>query len=106
MIRVGSLRIVTDLCPYGRQARGDDEHNLVTIVMKELQTDIHGALEWISKLHDQVAEKFLSDFATVGSFGEPSLDAQVATYIDGLGNWVRANEAWSFEANRFMLSSA
>ena len=67
--------------------------------MHELQTDIGGALEWISKLHDQLSEQFLSDFAAVGSFGDPILDAQVATYIDGLGNWVRANDSWSFEVN-------
>ena len=67
--------------------------------MQELQTDIQGAFEWISKLNDQLVEQFLSDFAAVGSFGDPDLDAQVATYIDGLGYWVRGNDTWNFEAN-------
>ena len=86
--------------PY-RQARGDDGHNLVTVVMKDLQTNLHGALEWIAKKHDELVEEFMSNYSAVKSFGHPQVDAQVATYIDGLGNWVRANDSWSFEENLF-----
>lgn len=80
-----------------RQARGDDGHNLVTIVMHQYKTDLHGALEWISRLHDDLADTFLEAFQNMPSWGVPSLDAQVAIYVDGLGNWVRGNDTWSFE---------
>ena len=30
-----------------------------------------------------------------------SVDADVARYIDGIGNWVRANDSWSFESQRY-----
>lgn len=76
-----------------RHSRGDDGHNLVTIVMKEHSTDLNGALDWISNLHDDLVKEFLNAFKCLPS----SLDAQVATYVDGLGNWVRAGDCWSFE---------
>ena len=30
-----------------------------------------------------------------------SLDADVAKYVDGIGSWVRANDQWSFESERY-----
>lgn len=44
--------------------------------------------------------KFLNNADKVPSFG-PKLDPQVARYVDGLGNWVRANDQWSFESQRY-----
>src|SRR5262249_53117012 len=41
----------------------------------------------------------------IESFGDPKVDAQVATYINGLGNWVRANDCWGFEVNSIVFSS-
>ena len=29
------------------------------------------------------------------------LDADIAKYIDGLGNWVRASDQWGFESERY-----
>lgn len=69
--------------------------------MVQENTDIHGALEWISKLHDDLAEKFLSNYKNMPSFGQP-IDEWVNRYINpGLGNWVRANDQWSFESWRY-----
>jgi hypothetical protein len=76
-----------------RQARGDDGHNLVTIVMNERKIGLHAALQWISELHDELADEFMVAYKKLPS----SLDPDVATYADGLGNWVRGNDVWSFE---------
>ncbi|KAJ7290616.1 terpenoid synthase [Mycena rebaudengoi] len=93
---------VNDACSYNvEQAIGDDGHNLVTIVMHSLNLDLQAALEWILLLHESLAKKFLSAFTQVPHYSEPELDRQVTEYIHGLGNWVRANEAWSFECERY-----
>ncbi|KAJ7602905.1 terpenoid synthase [Mycena polygramma] len=98
---VDMVIIVNDLCSYNvEQARGDD-HNLVTVVMHSLNLDLAGALEWISDLHDRVAEKFLLHFSQVPHYSDPELDRQVGDFIHGIGNWVRANEVWSFESERY-----
>ncbi|KAI0294470.1 hypothetical protein B0F90DRAFT_1757050 [Multifurca ochricompacta] len=36
----------------------------------------------------------------IPKFGEP-VDEQLVQYSDGLGNWVRANDQWSFESERY-----
>lgn len=76
-----------------RQARGDDGHNIVKIVMNEHGTDLRGALNWISRRHDELAAEFLEAYEQLSTTSNKDL----ATYIDGLGNWVRANDTWSFE---------
>ena len=86
-----------------RQARGDDTHNLVTIVMHEHNCGVIEAVEWISGLHDRVAGKFLSTMKELPSFGDPSLDKDIAVYVDGLANWVRSNERWSFEVRHILV---
>lgn len=80
-----------------RQARGDDEHNLITVVMRERKCSLASAVEWIVNLHDNIVNTFLSTIKTIPSFGDPIVDEKISIYIDGLGTWVRANEAWSFE---------
>jgi hypothetical protein len=96
--------ILTLLLCLLRQACGARDHNLVTVVMEEKKTDLNGALKWIAAIHDQVAAQFLADYRQIPSFGDANIDAEVAIYVDGLGNWVRANTKWSFEASAFFYS--
>jgi Delta6-protoilludene synthase len=72
--------------------------------MNEKGLDLQPALDWIGELHDGLVNQFLADYPKVPSFGNPTLDEDVATYVDGLGNWVRANDMWSFEVGLFLLS--
>jgi len=98
---IDMLCIGNDICSYNiEQARGDDLHNMVTIVMHQFDTDVQGAMEYIGKLHDRLAGAFLLTKDRLPSWGEPT-DSQVARYVHGLGNWVRANDQWSFESQRY-----
>ncbi|KAK7041639.1 hypothetical protein VNI00_009244 [Paramarasmius palmivorus] len=91
--------ICNDLYSYNvEQSRGDDRHNLVTIVMKEQQIGLHAALKWIGDLHDSLAEEFLTAYAKLQTAG---FSDELASYADDLGNWVRANDKWSFESERY-----
>ncbi|KAJ7474144.1 hypothetical protein FB451DRAFT_1398142 [Mycena latifolia] len=83
-----------------RQARDDDGHNLVRIVMHQYNMNHQQAMNWISDLHDEIVDEFLALWESIPTFGGP-LDREVRTYADGLGNWVRANDAWSFESQRY-----
>ncbi|KAE9390857.1 terpenoid synthase [Gymnopus androsaceus JB14] len=98
---IDALIIGNDLCSYNvEQARGDDGHNLVTIVMKQYNLDPQGAMDWISDLHDDIVDEFLETWRLLPTFGGP-IDREIRTYVDGLGNWVRANDSWSFESERY-----
>ena len=72
------------------------DHNLVTIVMHQLNLDPQTAMHCISNLHDNLASQFLDQWKKIPTFERP-LDLEVRMYCDGLGNFVRANESWSFE---------
>ena len=67
--------------------------------MLEQKCPLTAAIQWISNLHDEIVQRFLSTLREVPSFGDPVIDKQVLAYIDGLGNWVRANDCWSFEVS-------
>lgn len=73
---------------------------MVTIVMHNYKLDVCGAMEWIGEFNDRIAKSFLLAKDQVPSWGEP-VDSQVARYVHGLGNWVRANDQWSFESERY-----
>lgn len=64
--------------------------------MHEFQMDVQSAINWISDLHDNLVSQFLDKWKEIPTFGD-SIANEVRTYVDGLGNWVRANDSWSFE---------
>ncbi|KAJ7474115.1 terpenoid synthase [Mycena latifolia] len=98
---IDALIIGNDLCSWNvEQARGDDGHNLVRIVMHQYNMNPQQAMNWISDLHDEIVDEFLALWESIPTFGG-TLDREVRTYADGLGNWVRANDAWSFESQRY-----
>lgn len=68
--------------------------------MHQLDLDLQSAMDYIGVLHDRLAGAFLLTKDRLPSFG-PHIDAQVARYVHGLGNWVRANDQWSFESQRY-----
>jgi hypothetical protein len=90
-----------DIVSYNlEQARGDEGHNIITIVMHEHDTDVNGAMLWVADYHTKLETMFLEAMAAIPKWGE-LVDSQVMQYCNGLGNWVRANNAWSFESERY-----
>ncbi|KAI0660148.1 terpenoid synthase [Cubamyces menziesii] len=105
---IDMIIIGNDIVSYNvEQARGDDGYNLVAIVMAQHKLDLNGAMRWIGHYHDHLLDLFLahcdpaSELAgPLPSWG-PRVDEELKQYIDGLGNWVRANDSWSFESERY-----
>lgn len=98
---IDMLIVGNDLCSWNvEQARGDDGHNLVTVVMRQFHMDAQEAMDYIGALHDELVDEFLQTWHAIPTFGGP-LDREVRIYCDGLGNWVRGNDAWSFESQRY-----
>jgi len=82
------------------QACGDN-HNIVTIIMHHNKTDIQGAMDWVYQYHKEVQAEFMDIYENkIPKFGEP-VDTELAQYVDGIGNWVRANVEWSYECGRY-----
>ncbi|KAI3614315.1 hypothetical protein WG66_000253, partial [Moniliophthora roreri] len=104
-LTVDMIILCNDFCSYNvEQARGDDSHNIIRVVMDSHGTDVQGALNYISSLHDRLSKEFLETLPNVPTFGDATVDYEVSVYIEGLGNWVRANDCWSFESHRYFGS--
>ena len=95
-----------DIFSYNlEQLRGDDLHNLITCVMNEHHTDVNGAMLWVEDFLLGVAERFHAALAALPQWEEP-LNSHVKAYCDGLGQWVRALDDWSFESERYLATRA
>lgn len=88
-----------------RQSRGDDGHNLVTVVMQQYGLGLQDSFDWIGELHQDLEACFLSEFRKLPYFPEESdsVNREVREYANALGNWVRANDQWSFEVRAVFL---
>ena len=83
------------------QACDGANHNIITIAMCHNKTDIQGAMDWTYQYHKEVQAKFMDIYKNmIPKFGEP-VDTELAQYIDGIGNWVRAHVEWSHECDRY-----
>lgn len=67
--------------------------------MAELKLGVQEALDWIGRLHDELANEFIAEYERVPSLFTESeaINLEIRLYADALGNWVRANDQWSFE---------
>ncbi|KAH8981015.1 terpenoid synthase [Lactarius akahatsu] len=107
MLAVDMIILDNDIASYNvEQARGDDGHNIVTIIMHQHKTDIQGAMNWVDDRHKELEAKFMDLYENkIPKFGEP-VDTELARYVDGIGNWVRANDQWNFETERYFGKEA
>jgi len=93
-----------DIASYNKeQASGDDRHNIITIVMRELNLDLAGAMAWAAEYHAEREEKFIQGLNFLPTFS-PQVDTQLREYVLGLANWPRSNDCWNFESGRYFGS--
>ncbi|KAH9071470.1 terpenoid synthase [Lactarius deliciosus] len=107
MLAIDMIILDNDIASYNvEQARGDDGYNIITIIMHQHKTDIQGAMNWVDDRHKELEAKFMDLYENkIPKFGEP-VDTELARYVDGIGNWVRANDQWDFETERYFGKKA
>lgn len=92
---------------YKKELQQDDaDYNIITVIREHLGVGIDGGLDWLLNRHDEAVQDFITVADNVrNQHGFPSLgermNKQVSDYIDGLALWVRGNDAWSFENQRY-----
>ncbi|KAF3763838.1 terpenoid synthase [Cryphonectria parasitica EP155] len=93
--------IANDVLSFDKeQAVGDDQHNLVTIVMAEQGMDVQSAVNWAGRLHSTMTDRFNELFSQLSRCGG-LFDEEVKSYMKGVGQWVGGNVQWSFEGERY-----
>ncbi|KZT64788.1 terpenoid synthase [Daedalea quercina L-15889] len=93
-----------DLASYNKeQATGDDQHNILTIVMQQYGFTLDEALQWTANYHEDVEARFLDGMKKIPSFG-PDVDPQLHEFIEAIALWPRTNDCWNFESGRYFGS--
>ena len=91
------------MCSYNvEQARGD-QHNLIPVVIHELGVDVHGAMQWIEKCYNYTIDRCLRVY--YGLPWKKDTHPEIFEYVNGVMNWARANDSWSFESRRYFGDS-
>jgi Delta6-protoilludene synthase len=76
----------------------------VTSVMQHRSTDLQGAMDWLGEYHNGLAQTFMDTYSDLPDWElqwGKDVKEEIESYVDGLGNWVRANNQWSFETARY-----
>jgi Terpene synthase family 2, C-terminal metal binding len=87
---------------YSLQKESDnrDVHNLVLVLEHEEGLSREAACTRAAGLHDAQVRHFLELERRLPRFG-PSIDAQLARYVEGMRIWLRANDDWSRTTARY-----
>ncbi|KAG6860874.1 hypothetical protein C0995_006554 [Termitomyces sp. Mi166 len=102
---IDMIILSNDMCSYNvEQARGDNGHNIVIVVMHHENIGLNEAMRWIGDHYSKLVHNFLLDLSYVPSFGK-EVQEDVDHYIYGMANWVRANDCWSFEGRRYFAAN-
>ncbi|KAF8175944.1 isoprenoid synthase domain-containing protein, partial [Mycena galopus ATCC 62051] len=108
-LRIWGFKLIcidNDIFSYNiERPRGQALHNWVTLTALEHNIGIQEAVKYLGTLHDQIKASFLDAAQNLPSWGEPTA-TEVRRYVDGIGNWVRANYEWSFESRRYFDTHA
>ncbi|KAI0355478.1 terpenoid synthase [Trametes cingulata] len=98
---VDMITTINDVLSYNReQATDNDDFNLLTVVMRELDVDLDGAMTWVTRFHEDLARRFIDGLERVPSFGS-EIDGQLHEYLESIAIWPRCVDCWSFEAGRY-----
>ncbi|KAF7432702.1 hypothetical protein PC9H_004644 [Pleurotus ostreatus] len=101
VIAIDLIHIANDIYSYKVEwERGDEGHNLVTVVIQQFGMNIQDAMDYIGKLNERLVDQFLEQWNRIPVFGG-SVDAEIGDYCNMLGEWVRGNDSWSFESERY-----
>ncbi|KAG5646722.1 hypothetical protein DXG03_002404 [Asterophora parasitica] len=89
-----------DIFSYNVEQSKGDTHNMIPVVMHEEGLDLQAAVDFVGTMCKQSIDRFVDDRANLPSWG-PEIDRDVATYVDGLADWIVGSLHWSFESERY-----
>ncbi|KIY68713.1 terpenoid synthase [Cylindrobasidium torrendii FP15055 ss-10] len=100
--------MTNDTCSYRKEVLANDcDYNMVTVIITHLDTDLPGAIQWISDYQDRSVQSFMRARQAIMERTEGTSQwsdehhKQVLRYIDGLAVFVRGHDEWYFESRRY-----
>ncbi|KAI0146266.1 isoprenoid synthase domain-containing protein [Xylariaceae sp. FL1272] len=100
-LAVDLIVIANDLLSYNKeQAAGDDEHNIITVIMKQYGLGVQQAFHKAGDLCDLKMARFYHLYANLPRWIGP-VDLDVQKLVDGMGQCVSGVMHWSYESERY-----
>ncbi|KAH7303422.1 isoprenoid synthase domain-containing protein [Stachybotrys elegans] len=100
-LAVDIIVIANDVLSYNKeQAVGDDEHNIVTVLMHKYHLDVQGGIDRAGELSDEKMERFYELYSQVPRYVGP-IDLEIQTLVDGMAQCVSGVLHWSYESQRY-----
>ncbi|KAF5365843.1 hypothetical protein D9757_012802 [Collybiopsis confluens] len=101
LLATDMLCLGNDIVSYNlEQAQGNDKHNVIKILMEQYGMNVQEAMDSLDEWHKDLERQWNENWAKIPKFGGP-IDKDVAHYLDGVATWVRANDTWGFEGERY-----
>lgn len=79
---------------------GDDEHNIITIIMQQFGLDVQDAFDYSGELNKMKMERFYALYGQLPRWMGP-VDLEVQKFVDGMAQCVSAVMHWSYESERY-----
>lgn len=103
-IAVELICIANDVLSYNKeQAVGDEEHNIVTVIMKQFDLDLQPALDKAGELSTARIEQFNTLYRNLPCWFGP-VDLEVQKLVHGMAMCVSGVMHWSYESQRYFGS--
>lgn len=100
-IWAGAYGVRQDVMSYYKEhAEGNVTQNALTFLMRAQGMTLAGAVDALTARHRAALARFLDLRAHLPSWGA-ALDKEIALYVDGLADWIRGADAWTFESGRY-----
>ncbi|KAK5658142.1 hypothetical protein OQA88_2115 [Cercophora sp. LCS_1] len=100
-LAVDLIVIANDLLSYNKeQAVGDDEHNIVTVVMNQFGVGMQEAIDRAGELSAEKMKRFEEVYTHVPRWVGP-VDLEVQRLVDGMAQCVSGVLHWSYESQRY-----
>ncbi|KDQ61287.1 hypothetical protein JAAARDRAFT_191378 [Jaapia argillacea MUCL 33604] len=91
-----------DIFSYNVEQSRGDTHNMLVVVMRDKGCTLQEAVDFVGGMTKQSIDRFHENRTLLPSW-TPEIDEAVATYVDGLENWIIGSLYWSFESQRYFL---
>ncbi|KAK7962801.1 terpenoid synthase [Apiospora aurea] len=100
-LAVDLIVIANDVLSYNKeQAAGDDEHNIITIIMQQFGLGVQDAFDYAGELNRRKMKRFYALYRRLPRWmGPVGLDVQ--KLVDGMAQCVSGVMHWSYESERY-----
>lgn len=94
------IAIANDVLSYNKEQAVGDEHNIITVIMKQFNLDLQTAFDKAGEMSTARMKRFYTLYLSVPRWLGP-VDLDVQKLVDGMAMCVSGVLHWSYESQRY-----